>query len=85
MNQSFIEGLVPSYFKHALVQPLLKKPSLDPSVVNNYRPILKLPFLVKVVEKVVLNQLSAFLNEKCMINFNMALGLGTALKLPFLK
>ncbi len=32
INQSLSKGVVPSYFKHALVQPLLKKPTLDPSV-----------------------------------------------------
>ncbi len=44
------------------MQPLLKKPTLDSSVLDNYRPISKLPFLAKLLEKVVLNQLSTFLN-----------------------
>ncbi len=57
INQSLSKGVVPSYFKHALVQP-----TLDSSVLNNYRPISKLPFLAKLLEKVVLNQLSTFLN-----------------------
>ncbi len=50
-----------SYFKQAAVQPLLKKPSLDPFVPQNYRPISKFPFVSKLLEKVVANQLSSYL------------------------
>ncbi len=46
-----------------MVHPLLKKANLDPADFNNYRPISKLPFLSKVLEKVVLNQLSPYLIE----------------------
>ena len=61
INSSLESGLFPSIFKHAVVQPLLKKPNLDPSVFNNFRPISKLPFLSKVLEKVVSTQLLAFM------------------------
>ncbi len=57
INSSLQTSLVPSYFKHAVVHPLLKKANLDPADLNNYRPISKLPFLSKVLEKAVLNQL----------------------------
>jgi hypothetical protein len=63
VNQSLTEGMVPSYYKHALVQPFLKKSSLDPTVLSNYRPISKVPFLSKLLEKVVLKQLTIFLNK----------------------
>ena len=43
--------------KNAVVLPLLKKPSLDSSVQNNYRPISNLTFLGKVIERVVLKRL----------------------------
>ncbi len=46
-------GSVPVYFKHAIVQPLIKKANLDPTVCSNFRPISKLPFFSKVLEKVV--------------------------------
>lgn len=52
VNRSLSSGCVPDYFKHAIVQSLLKKPSLDPLLPNNYRPISKLPFISKVLEKV---------------------------------
>ena len=38
------------------------KPSLDPNSLKNYRPISNLSFLSKVTEKIVLSQLSAYLN-----------------------
>ncbi|TWW71215.1 putative RNA-directed DNA polymerase from transposon X-element [Takifugu flavidus] len=40
-----------------VIKPLLKKPSLDPDVLANYRPISNLPFISKVLEKVVVTQL----------------------------
>lgn len=39
------------------------KINLDTSVLNIYRPITNLPFIGKVIEKVVFNQLSKFLNS----------------------
>ncbi|KAM9470369.1 putative RNA-directed DNA polymerase from transposon X-element isoform 2-T2 [Clarias gariepinus] len=38
INQSISSGHVPAAFKKARVIPILKKPCLDPSEVNNYRP-----------------------------------------------
>ena len=46
----------PLCFKHALVKPQLKKASLDPNCVSNYRPVSNLPFLSKVLECIVLKQ-----------------------------
>jgi len=40
------------------VTPLLKKPSLDPDVYKNYRPVSNLNFLSKVLEKVVASQIN---------------------------
>ena len=47
---------------HAIVQPIIKKHNLDPSVLSSFRPISKLPFLSKVLEKVVLEQLQLHLD-----------------------
>jgi hypothetical protein len=57
MNTSLSSGKVPQCFKHALVQPLLKKSNLDPEEMKNYRPVSNLPFLSKVLERLVLEQL----------------------------
>ena len=56
INTSLSSGSVPESFKTALVKPLLKKPSLDQNDLKNYRPVSNLPFLSKVLEKVVLDQ-----------------------------
>jgi len=63
INQSLHTGVYPSVFKEAIIKPLLKKPSLDPNSLKNYRPISSLYFLLlsKVTEKIVLSQLSAYL------------------------
>ncbi|XP_038153804.1 uncharacterized protein LOC119791657 [Cyprinodon tularosa] len=63
INSSLSTGVVPIAFKHAIVQPLVKKPGLDQKVLANFRPISKLPFLSKILEKIVFNQLKAFLDE----------------------
>uniref|UniRef100_A0A3B3Y8S9 Reverse transcriptase domain-containing protein n=1 Tax=Poecilia mexicana TaxID=48701 RepID=A0A3B3Y8S9_9TELE len=63
INSSLSSGVVPASFKHAVVQPLLKKPGLDQTVLANYRPISKLPFLSKVLEKLVYCQLKQFLDD----------------------
>uniref|UniRef100_A0A803SXZ5 Reverse transcriptase domain-containing protein n=1 Tax=Anolis carolinensis TaxID=28377 RepID=A0A803SXZ5_ANOCA len=45
----------------AVIKPLLKKPSLDPTQFGNFQPISKLPYLGKVLEHVVASQLQGFL------------------------
>lgn len=60
-------GCVPAAFKHAVVRPLLKKPNLDPSVLSNFRPVSHLPFLSKVLEKVVFIQLQAFMQKNSVL------------------
>ncbi|GFO47561.1 reverse transcriptase [Plakobranchus ocellatus] len=57
MNNSISNGTVLDCFKQAIVKPLLKKPSLDENDFKNYRPVSNLPFLSKILEKIVLQQL----------------------------
>ena len=54
-------GLFPSAFKSVIVKPLLKKTTLNPEILKNYRPVSNLSFLSKILEKVVLRQLSSHL------------------------
>ena len=49
-------GEFPDELKQALVTPLLKKPSLD-LILKNYRPISNLPFVGKLLERCVIDQL----------------------------
>uniref|UniRef100_A0A3B1JSL1 Reverse transcriptase domain-containing protein n=1 Tax=Astyanax mexicanus TaxID=7994 RepID=A0A3B1JSL1_ASTMX len=64
INQSLLLGQVPSVYKTAAVTPILKKPGLDPSDLNNYRPISNLPFLSKVLERTVACQLQHYLESQ---------------------
>ena len=52
---------MPDSFKHAVVRPLLKKQNMPPNELKNYRPVSNLPFLSKILEKVVLSQLKGHL------------------------
>ncbi|MGG8473403.1 hypothetical protein ACM615_23930, partial [Rahnella sp. PAMC25617] len=63
VNLSLQAGHVPSALKTAVIKPRLKKPSLDPGVLANYRPISNLPFLSTVLEKRVAAQLQDHLNS----------------------
>ena len=63
INQSLQSVVFPSVFKEGIVKQLLKNPSLDPNSLKNCRPISNLSFFwSKVTEKIVLSQLSAYLN-----------------------
>ena len=63
INRSLLSGEVPSEFKAAVVKPVLKKTSLDPNQMKNCRPVSNLPFLSKILEKVVLRQLTNHLTS----------------------
>ena len=52
-NSSLCSGVIPPQFKQAIVTPLLKKPGLDPNDLKNFQPVSNLPFISKILEKVV--------------------------------
>ena len=68
INISLSTGKVPDELKTALVRPLLKKPNLDCENLTNFRPISNLPFLSKLLEKVVLRQLLSHLENNQLCN-----------------
>ena len=45
------------------MKPLLKKTSLDCNILKNYRPISNLPFLSKVLERIVASRLKAHISS----------------------
>ncbi len=57
INSSLSLSLVPSYFKHSTTIPILKDHNLDVDNPINYRPISLLPFLSKVLERIVFQQI----------------------------
>lgn len=67
INSSLRDGVVPSVFKTAAITPLLKKAGLDQNILKNFRPVSNLPFVSKVLEKVVLTQLNNHLKKNGLI------------------
>ncbi len=63
VNASLLSRIFPNSLKTAVVKPLLKKCNLDNTMLSNYRPISNLPFIGKIIEKVVFNQLNKYLNS----------------------
>ncbi len=63
INTSLLTGIFPTAFKQARVTPLLKKPTLNTSLIENYRPVSLLPFIAKTLKRVVFNQVSLFISQ----------------------
>ena len=68
VNLSLSTGEFPSQFKHAIVTPLIKKPSLDRESLSNYRPISNLSFISKLTERVIKDRLHEHLSHNSMFN-----------------
>ena len=67
INFSVSSCTFPSTFRSAVVKPLLKRASLDPDKLKNFRPVPNLSFMSKITEKVVLRQLLAYLTKHKLI------------------
>ena len=50
-------------FKKSIVRPLIKKETLDPDELSNYRPISNLSFLSKTLERIVASQIDEYLHD----------------------
>ena len=62
-NVSLEKGYLPALQKKAIVHPGLKKPSLDPDDLSNYRPISNLGFVSKLLERAVHARLLLYLDD----------------------
>lgn len=51
VNKSLSTEIVPDSLKCATISPILKKSSLDASIVSNFSPVSNLPFLSKLCRK----------------------------------
>ena len=61
VNTSMETSHVPKSFKSSHVRPLLKKENLDANTLKNYRPVSNLPFVSKILEKVVSSRIEEHL------------------------
>jgi len=66
-NASFRHQTFPSAHKTAIVHPLLKKSTLDPSELTSYRPISSLSVISKTIERLVNNRLSAHMDTHTLL------------------
>ena len=64
INLSFEHSIVPVTFKEAVLDPLIKKSSLDSEIYKNFRPISNLRFISKSAEKVVHMRLIQHLDDE---------------------
>ena len=55
LNLSLSTGVFPNVLKQALINPIIKKQTLDPNELKNYRPVANIPSLSKLLEKHVFN------------------------------
>ena len=53
--------MIPISLKTALIHPLLKKTGLNSDILKTYRPVSNLPFISKVIEKVISGRLNEHL------------------------
>jgi len=77
-NVSLSTGHFLDSFKHTIMIPLLKKYNLEKSSLKNYRPVSKMPFLSKLLERVIQTQLQRHLDINRLVP--PLIGLTTALK-----
>src|SRR6218665_393813 len=70
-NLSLSYGIVPASYKDAYVIPRLKKPTLPCGDLSSYRPISNLPFLSKLLERVVNVQLTDYLSSAGLLPYGL--------------
>ena len=66
-NASFQQRKFPTAHKIAIVHPLLKKPTLDPSDLASYRPISNLSVSSKTMERLVNSRLSFHMDTQALL------------------
>jgi len=72
LSESLTSGTALTEFNPAVVNHLLKKPSLDTNELKIYRPICNLPFLSKLLEKLVLQQLVSHLSTHNLVRIHQS-------------
>ena len=68
VNQSLYTGIFPSCLKQSHITPIIKDAKGDPDSLSNYRPVIDLSFLSKILEKTVLRQLIPHLETNSLLH-----------------
>ena len=66
INQMFNVGIFPDSLKISKVIPIYKKN--NNTIFSNYRPILLLPSISKIFEKIILEQITTYLDSNNLIH-----------------
>ena len=69
---SMSSGIVPLDLKSSFITPILKKSTLDNTVVNRYRPISNLSVISKLLEEAVCSQLVCYLDANSLMPRNQS-------------
>ena len=64
VNKSLAEGIFAATLKQAIVIPIIKDKSKDKNDLKGYRPISTLPYLSKVIEYEIHQQVTTYLDEE---------------------
>ena len=67
-SSSLASGIFQQGFNSALVTPILKRMCRDHNDLNNYRPVSNLCFIDKILEKLVISQVSSYLYSRNLYN-----------------
>ena len=63
INASLRSSEVPTSMKSSVFTPLLRKATLDPEILKNYRPVSNLMLVSKVLERVVAQRLTIYMTD----------------------
>ena len=72
INASLCSGLFPDDFKHAHVNPLLKKTSFSKEDLNSYIHVSNLRFISKILEEVVASRLKSHISSNFLSNVSQS-------------
>ena len=61
VNCSLNTGTFPDSLKHAIISPVIKKQSLNPNDLKNYRPVSNITYLSKIIERHAVDNIARYL------------------------
>ena len=67
VNISLKSGTFPTSLKQAIVTPIIKKATLDPNELKNYRPVSNIKCFSKILEKCVMSQLFSHMSTNYLL------------------
>ena len=85
VNLRLTTGDFPISCKSSIVIPLIKNPGLDREMLKNYRPVSNLPFLSKVIEKVISIRILRILDNNIVDRFQSAYRAGHSCETALLR